>query len=458
MYILLVAPALQAQEARPESLAHWAYKENLRPVAAAKYVDFTAPPALFDKARPDLLDLRLRDASDQEVPYALRIRRDESRVAERQAQEFNHTRLADQSDEVSLDLGKQEITTNEMVISTLGANFRRNVRIEGSDRRDGDWRVLVEGKNILRFEAANQTLSSNRISYPQSRFRYLRVRVEPDRGLKNDMPTITSVAVFETVREIGEDRTDPATLNPRQAVPTSGGPGSAWDIDLGGAAVPCSKLAFVVDDADFVRDFTVQILPEDPAAAGKNYRSYNKGYYEKGEPIGSYQAYERYSAVIASGQWRRRAGEVPKALEITFPETQVHRLRLFVTDNRNPPLNIRSCVFSAAARQVIFEAGDRKGPFTLYFGNGTARDPNYDFGRNLPATVTPKPERTELEGETQANPSYHPEPPPWTERWPWLIYVVLGSASAVLIGILGLLAKEVIRRHDSQEVANAPAA
>jgi hypothetical protein len=125
-----------------------------------------------------------------------------------------------------------------------------------------------------------------------------------------------------------------------------------------------------------------------------------------------------------------------------------------VTDDRNPPLNIRSCEFAAAARQVIFEPGDRKGPFTLYFGNGAARDPNYDFGRNLPPTVEPKPERTQLEGEAQANPAYHPEPLPWTERWPWLIYVVLGTASAVLIAILALLGKEVIRRHDAQETTS----
>src|SRR5689334_1019198 len=90
---IVVAPALRAQEPAPESLVRWAYEQKLRPVAAAKYVDFTAPPALFDKARPDLADLRLRDASDHELPYALRIRRDESRVVERPVQEFNHSRL-----------------------------------------------------------------------------------------------------------------------------------------------------------------------------------------------------------------------------------------------------------------------------------------------------------------------------------------------------------------------------
>ena len=146
---------------------------------------------------------------------------------------------------------------------------------------------------------------------------------------------------------------------------------------------------------------------------------------------------------------------MPEPLEIHFSEIQAHRLRLLVTDNRNPSLTIRSAEFSAAARQVIFEPADRKGPFKVYFGNGVARDPNYDLGRNLPATLAPAPERTQFEGQPEANPAYHPEPPPWTERWPWLIYLVLGAASAVLIGILAILAKEVIRRHDAQEASSA---
>ena len=49
------------------------------------------------------------------------------------------------------------------------------------------------------------------------------------------------------------------------------------------------------------------------------------------------------------------------------------------------------------------------------------------------------------------NPIYQPVPKPWTERWPWLVYVVLSVASLILLGILGVLARAAIARHDAAE-------
>jgi hypothetical protein len=43
-----------------------------------------------------------------------------------------------------------------------------------------------------------------------------------------------------------------------------------------------------------------------------------------------------------------------------------------------------------------------------------------------------------------------PPPVPLTERWPWMVYVVLGTGSLVLLIILVLLAREAMARHDRQ--------
>lgn len=468
--VALAGSALRAQAQNPspaappnESMVKWAYFEPVAPAqpGADKYVDFLITPAVFDKARPDLNDLRLRDAEDREIPYALRIRREDRRLDERKAEEFNHVRLPSRADEVSLDLGAQMVPSNEIVLGTPGNNFRREVRIEGSDRRDGDWKVLVETATILRFEVNGQSLSNNRVRYPRSTFRYLRVRLSPDPAVKDDTPTIASVTIFESVQTPGEESTLAGGLGPRQAVPTNGGPGSAWDIDLGGANVPCSKLRFNVTNADFVRDYEVQLLPDDRVESpSRRGRRYGPGYVEYGPGYADYDAPSTFMGgkpVIASGQWRRRPGDPPKPVEITFSEVQARRLRLVVTDNRNPPLNIVDVQFSAAAREVVFATAEaKKTPLRLYFGNGAALPPKYEFADQLPTTITA--ERTQLEGSPQPNPTYHPEPPPWTERWPWLIYVVLGAASVVLIGILALLGREVIRRHDAHATPPSPSA
>src|SRR5437773_1365883 len=63
--------------ASDELLRSWQWVHELRQPKgiAAGFVDGLLPPAILDKARPDLADLRLRDAGDREVPFALRIRK-----------------------------------------------------------------------------------------------------------------------------------------------------------------------------------------------------------------------------------------------------------------------------------------------------------------------------------------------------------------------------------------------
>ena len=84
-------------------------------------------------------------------------------------------------------------------------------------------------------------------------------------------------------------------------------------------------------------------------------------------------------------------------------------LRLVVTDNRNPPLNISGVQYAAPAREVVFARNDFAGPLRLYVGNPKAEAPQYDFEKNLPAVLAPAPLRVEV-GLQTANPAYRPEP------------------------------------------------
>jgi hypothetical protein len=72
----------------------------------------------------------------------------------------------------------------------------------------------------------------------------------------------------------------------------------------------------------------------------------------------------------------------------------------------------------------------------------------------LPLKIQPAPARAVLEAQL-ANPIYQPEPKPWTERWPWMIYLVLGFASVFLMGILFILAREALARSTPETVLPA---
>ena len=152
----------------------------------------------------------------------------------------------------------------------------------------------------------------HRLFYPISRLRYLRVHVFPEAGNEEDKPTISSITVFHTVIEPGEYQTLSARLEPRQATPVLGAPGSTWFIDFEGGATWCQRLHFEIEDADFARNWELSAEEDD-----MTFRP------------------------LTQGEWRRRPGAAKTPLEIDLPtEVLAKRLRLQIVDDRNKPLNI----------------------------------------------------------------------------------------------------------------------
>lgn len=433
---LLAAPAVWAQEAAQsatrvsqEPLSAWAWYAELPGVSegAGTNVDFIVPPAVFDKGRVDLADLRIYDARNQEIPYALRIRRPVTRQDALAARPFNRTTHPDRSVEMTLDLGEQRPEGNEIEVNTTGTDFRRRLRLEGSD--DGkDWRTILDKAYLVFFRTPDpRPIDIHRISYPPARFRYLRLRVYADAGLENDKPEVTAATAYYSKQIPGELQTLPATLGPREPEPADGRvPGSVWAITFDHFAVPVERLTLDVVEDDFERPFQLELAnPDEPRR------------------------------LLAAGQWRRRAGEAKKPLEIEFPEVTARRLRLVVTDYRNPPLTITAARYTAPVRQVIVPtpAGNAT-PLRLYAGNPRAQAPHYDFAATLPATFQPPPTRITV-GELVPNPDFHP---PLPEQFPWLIYVILSIACLVLLAVLWLLAKEAMRQHGAAQPMAVPPA
>jgi hypothetical protein len=84
-------------------------------------------------------------------------------------------------------------------------------------------------------------------------------------------------------------------------------------------------------------------------------------------------------------------------------------------------------------------------PLRLYFGNRKIPAPHYDFEKELATKATTNVTRVGV-GATTTNPNYSPEPLPFTERVPWLIYLVLTASSVALAWILLSLARRSMRR------------
>lgn len=431
---LAATPRLAAESGTPaESLTGWRYFVEVplppQPDAAAKWWDVVLTPQVFDGASLNLPDLRLYDAQHHEVQYALRIRRPEHVRVEVPAEEFNRVPGPENSRQVSLDLGENAGEHNEVEVLTTGTNYRRAVLLEGSDDRQ-QWSQLA-AKNLLRFEGERE-LTDRIIRYdPPSRFRYLRLSLHPDPVVDREPVEIGQVHVRRRVEVPGEYVKRPVTYTDRDPVPADGGPGSSWTIDLGGNSVPCERLLVQVADPEFARDYHIE-------AAG---------------PPESEQPFYR----LGGGTWRRRAGEKPQDLVAVFPEVSAARLRLVVTDHRNEPLRIEGMQVEAAARTVIgANTSLAAGPLRLYFGNPKAAAPKYDFESNLPPRLQPAPARLSL-GQREDNPDYQPELLPLTERLPWLIYILLSVAVAILGVLILNLARAAIALEDARQAASPSA-
>lgn len=417
--LLIVATALACSiitVCAQTSISPWPFFVELtaRPGPPGTY-DVIVPFPVMDKAREDLADLRLYDSRGREIPYALRIRKEVDDHRAIAARVFNQATTGSTTSEISVDLGENAGEHNEVEIETAGTNFRRRVELEGSDSGQG-WRTLKTGEIIFSFESQNKSVESKRVSYPTSRYRYLRVRVFADELTDKLAPVITGVKVVMAVRRKGELTTWGVNVPPYQLLRNQGAPASAWAIDLGDR-VPCDRLALEVEDESFSRPFQLEAV-DDP----QNIR------------------------LIASGELTRRGGEARRPLIITFDkEEQTRKLRLLITDYSNQTLTISAIQPSAPARQLVFDLKEATNqPLRLFFGNPKATAPHYDFERNLPAGSATEPVRLEV-GAAVDNPEYRPEPLPLTERIPWLIYFVLAASSLALALILVSLARTTLR-------------
>jgi hypothetical protein len=423
----LGARASGQESTRPvEALVRWPLYQEIglpnEPTRGA--CQFLLNEKVLNAARGDLNDLRLFDPAGREVPYALRVRQPRNEERGFPAREFNRVTHPDRSVEVTLDLGDAGGEHNRVEVATGGANYRRLLKLEGSD--DGkQWKPILDRRPLTYFSHEGQTFDGRQVSYSPSRFRYLRVRVAPDPALADDAPEGPRVRVLHTVRVAGLERPWPAVLSPRSPVreSTGGDYASEWFVALPGKEqVPWQKLEFDAEESEFVRTYEL----EDASAADGNPRH------------------------LSSGEWQRSAGKRERLVVALPSEVTARRLRLVVIDQRNPPLTLKLVSATAAARQVIFER-PADGPLRLYFGNPEAVAPGYDYARTLPDRPDVEPAKAEP-GEVHANPSYEPPPqprPPLTERSPATTYVVFAVVAVVLCAILAWLARRAIVAHDA---------
>lgn len=423
-------------EVLPENPADWQYQATLAPPAgdvsaSSDLLDVFVPADVFRHSRDDLSDLRLDAADGSSIPFALRTLAARTVLEQLPTSEFNRSEPEGGVHEVTLEFSGDDPTHNQVVVETSGEEFRRSVVIAGSD--DGkDWKLLVESQ-LLNLTAEEKSLIRKTFRYRESRHQFLRVQVTPDPQRTSsqsdkDAFTIDSVQVSREIALPAELVTTEAMISSREPTRQYGSPGSRWIMDFG-AKIPVDRLEVAIKDREFARDVSLEA-----------------------ETVNLLGQPDFYPVVFnENSTWQRQQGDSPGTFTVTFAEVRSRRFRLTVADYRNKPLTLTSAKGSAPARQIVLQCPETgKLPVILRFGNPEAESPRYDFARNLPEALPTTPIRGSL-GSARTNPGYTAPPRPFTERYPWFIYVALSSVSLALGAVVMNLSRAAIAVHDAAD-------
>ena len=113
--------------------AEWKYRAEVTiEDGTGEYCKLMLTRDIYDAARPDFRDIRLADAHGEQVPYVLVKPKDTTERLKYAPAVINRSTNVDGAAMVTLDFGKK-VVKNSIEVMTRGNNFRRAVKVEGSN-------------------------------------------------------------------------------------------------------------------------------------------------------------------------------------------------------------------------------------------------------------------------------------------------------------------------------------
>lgn len=406
--LLLVAPALAcAPASETESVPPPAF-ERIVEVPAAGLVAVPLDRHVYEAARADLGDLRIRDRHGDAVPYLLDDGRGPTHP-EKRPRMRNRGHQPDRSATVVLDFGER-FEKDRLVLRTSGRNFRRRVTVEGGD--DGEtWTTLVDDAWVF---AVPETVHVEDVPLPVNDLPLLRVTVQP--GGRERM----RVEILEAwVPAGGRGPRHEDTLSPRWSRAAAARPGETWlTLDLGARHQPFEAVVLEVEDERFFREVRSEVrrdigpVPRDQRAVALP---------PQWDPLGQGAVY-------------RLDGERERLRLDVRGRARVVRVRVLNGDDR--PLVFERVTVQVPVERLLFEA-EREGEYRLTYGAVGLEAPEYDLARTLdtaaeaPRAELGPPVRLAIEADVL----------PWTERHPALLW----GGLLVVVAALGALTWRALR-------------
>jgi hypothetical protein len=429
----------QAVAEKPK-IADWRY---MAPIVITdgthgEIAEFALTPAVHEVARGDLADLRVFTISGTETGYVVQKREGRTEIIPLKAKLYNQSFLPGEQSSVTADFGTKALK-NKIKIQTTGTNFRRKVRIEGSD--DGEtWGIIRDGAFLFRVQGTateSDGFDKSIVEFPNNDQRYLRITVF--RGPED--PEVVEIQDVQASREI---KSSPEIV-PVPVVTSATEEKERFSeiiLDLGFPNMPLYEIGLDFSDSNFFRHLTVEGRNRERRAANSVARDAKAGERTFPEPwtrIGSGTVFR-----FLSNQGRE------ESLTLRLSNAHFRYVRIRINNFDDPPLHVTEARVSRLISFVSFPyRKDEK--YALYVGNPNAIRPVYDVGHYIKPMKAHGIIRADLGSLT----SIFPEKAlPWSERHQGIIWVAL----LAMVAALGLIVYRMARGASPKSDGRRPTA
>lgn len=383
-------------------------------------IDFSRPGKVvvvldretYERARPDLGDLRVVDDTGTAIPYLIDRVGPEPEPVFREPLVRDRTFVRGRSASVTLDL-REPVLKSELVLSLPGDNFRRRVKVEGRTKHEREWATITDDAYVFAVPAPAAARYET-VQLPQNNQQFLKITVfnGPD-----DPPRLEILDAWIRPQERRKPREYPFAPRLTRAEDPVGRE-TQLVLDLGARYQPFRAVVLDVADAGFFRGATVEQRRE-PAAAGAS---------EGAVPIS-------WAPLLGQASLYRfpDGGRTRECLRLEAAgRARVLRVRIRNRDDR--PLEIRGVTVMVPQERLVFEAVAPH-RYRLTYGDPRLEAPVYDVERTVGDAALWIAQA--VDGRWQA-PIARPRDAPalaWTERHPEVLWAGLVAAVGLLAGV-----------------------
>ncbi|HEY2944310.1 MAG TPA: DUF3999 family protein [Vicinamibacteria bacterium] len=376
-------------------------------------VVLTLDREVYERARPDLGDLRVVDETGADAPYLLDRVGGDAEPTFREPVAINRVFVRGRSASVTLDL-REPMLKSELVLALPGDNFRRRVKVEGRNKHEREWTTITDGAYVF---AVPEPVAARyeTVHLPQNNQQFLRITVfnGPD-----DPPRLEILDAWVRPQERRKPREFP--FEPRLTrTDDAAERESRLVLDLGARYQPYRAVLLDVADPEFFRGAIVEQRREPLPEAGDGSGALAISWAPVLEPASVY----RYS----------EEGETRESLRLEATgRARVLRVRIRNRDDR--PLDVRGATVMVPQERLVFEAVSPH-RYRLTYGDAGLEPPAYDVERTVGDAALWIAQASEGRWGPPAVRVRDRPRLPWTERHPALLWAGLVAAVGLLAGV-----------------------